>query len=179
MSLILLADAKEYLQVYHSREQTTIQMLLDAAEGIVSRLCGVYLSASAIADATEYCDGGGLRLWPLRRPILSLTSVTDRESATVLADMEATKNSVFNTSDPELRFDAGVRRFSVVYKGGYTASTLPAGLKAGILNVLSRLYRNRGGRSQESGAGHSITWQSMDEDLGFLLRPYNCNPPIW
>jgi hypothetical protein len=93
--------------------------------------------------------------------------------------MEATKNSIFNQDDSDLRFDKGVRRFSVVYKGGYTSTTLPDGLKVGILQLFVRLYRNRGGKAAESGAGHSITWQTLDEDIATLLRPYNFNPPVW
>jgi len=76
MSIVTLANVKERLRISHTKQDTTLQIGLDAAENWIQEYCHVRYNEAG-ASLTEYLDGGGLNLWPENLPIVSVTSVYD------------------------------------------------------------------------------------------------------
>ena len=79
-NVLTLAEAKRYLRITHTSDDTLIQGLMDAAEDFAEQVCGIKLTE---ASHTEHLDGGEISLWPSHGPVISITSVTDSETDTV------------------------------------------------------------------------------------------------
>jgi len=173
MSLLTLANAKEYIGISHVQKDTVLQIMLDMAEAWVEKAVETIFHSGSIAQTTEYVNGGQRNLWPSYKPILSLVSVTERTSGDEL-DLDYirwTTNRIFK--DDETFFATGSDEFEIVYTAGYNASSLPAGLKLVILDLTYRAYWNLGGKKSDSGAGSDIDWEKIaDSDIMQKLEPF-------
>jgi hypothetical protein len=169
MSVISLTIAKQQVGADYDNQDGVLQIYIDGAE---EWLAGVIGKAFSAEDVTEFVEGGGYALWPSRCPVNSVTSVTDTESGTEEStdDWHLKKNGVYRDSD--CRWDRGrVNRWQVTYNGGY--STVPAGIKLILLDLISRAWDARGGKSDMSAAGFGIDWeQFVDTALWNRINDY-------
>lgn len=175
MSLIVLATAKEFLQISHTKEDTALQIMLDAVEEWVAEYCGLRFNATAAAASIEeeYCNGGGLNLWPKYHPILDVTEVGNYHTKAVytLANVRWNKARIWKSD--ETHWIEGMENWWVDYEAGYTASTLPSGLKLAIFDMLYLVYNARGGKTSESVMGHSRNWAGLfDSAITDRLRAF-------
>jgi len=166
---LVLATAKEGLHVDHTAQDIWLQAQLDGVEEWVEDFCGVALSRAA---ATEDVDGGGYALRPTRRPVASVTSVTDLETgvAEAAGDYYLERDELHRAD--EWRWPEGAPgRWRVVYVGGFSA--VPAGLVMCMYDLVARKYANRGGKLTQGAAGFGVTWQSLaDSDVMQNLDKY-------
>jgi len=176
MSIITLAQAKSHLRVASSSEDTYIQLLLDSVEDWVSEYCGVGLSEST---HTERVDGGGTLLRLLHLPVISVTSVTDKDDDTAedSDDYYASDYAVLREDGD--RWNGGRGRWEVVYVGGYggtgdSSQAVPTGLKLGILGLVARAFNVRSGeRFSMAAAGGSMNWGDLlDADMVKILDSF-------
>lgn len=172
MSVVTLTEVKADLRVTNDAEDTVIQNIMDGAQSWLEEQYGLSLSEVSI---TERVDGGGYELEPLRRPIVSVTSVTDKRNNDDVIDTDdywADDRAI--RREDESRWTAGRRRFEVVYTGGYGGSiAAPALLKLGVLRFIARAYRARYTQRFELSAGASINWSSfMESDVIEMLGPF-------
>lgn len=189
MSVILdLATAKAWLRVGGAKEDTIIQLLLDAAEDWVAEKCQVVFKSVGAGDFTENLDGGNKSLEPTNLPITAVGTILDRDDddAEFEEDVEFTKWRIFRTSGDDLDslvlsyrdrqsefWGHGRQRWQVTYTAGYDSDTCPAGLKQIILDYLFRIYDNRGGKERQAAAGHGRSWQPLSEsDILEKMVPY-------
>jgi hypothetical protein len=157
MSAVSLALAKQYLTVDYTDQDLVIQAAIDGAEEFVERITGCKLTSAA---QTDYLDGGGCGLWPSRMPVTSVTLVTDTESGSAesASDWHLQKNGIFR--DSQGRWDEGpVNRWKVEYVGGYV--TVPAGLVMIVLDLVSRSWDARGGKTQQGAAGYGFQFDKF------------------
>jgi hypothetical protein len=178
MSTLDLDLVREYLQVGHSGQDTVIQLLIDAAEEWAARWLGCDLEQ---AQHTEDVDGGQLYLAPTHRPLVEITSVTDRQTddeydAAEVGDLIARANADGVPLDDTL-WPEGLARWRVVYYGGW--ADVPEGIKLGLLQLIGRAYQQRSGEASGSAAGVATNWQALaGSDILALLRPYQRIPVI-
>lgn len=161
MAIVTTEQARLYLQISHSVEDSLIPLMIDGAQEFVAATTGLYFH-DGDGSVTEHLDGGNESLWPSRLPIQSVTSVTDRESgeayeykATDSRILRKTANLVWPGGN------AAAQRWAVVYSAGYDIDSAPVGLRLAVLDLVYRAYNNRGGQSSSSGAGHSMNWASI------------------
>lgn len=166
--------AKEFLQIGHGESDTVLGIMLDAAFEFVQEETALLLNESQAANA-YYCTGGGYNLWTPYGPLVSVSSVYDSVGE---VDVAASTFDFFSERRLRrtggLRWDDGHDRYLVTVVDGYTAATLPASLKLGVLHLVERAYRSPGARSKESGAGHSWDWQALcDSDILAQLQRHS------
>ena len=179
MSVILvLADVKEYLQIGYTTEDTFLQSLLDQLEERVSRYC----QAQFVAAATQYVDrldGGGKYLWTMQRPIVAVSEILDWSSGVAYTEAISFDDARIYRNN-ESPWTNGPRMWQVTYTAGYTAATIPEGLKTLILMLVARVYNNRDTRQGQSSAGYRVQWENlMDGDFGDLLSQYVLAGGVW
>jgi len=180
MSLVTLADAKEFLQitVTDTVQDTFIQVLIDGVEDQVERWCGVKLQAGACVDVLP---GGGYSLVPARLPIVSVSEVYDVVNDTVsdTDDYRYDADGVYRVGND--RWDEARGKWRVTYVGGYLTGVsggvndtlLPDGLYNTILLLLYRQWENRGSFSSLSVSGRAAGYQPLPEsDVMNFLRAY-------
>ena len=175
MSLLALATAKEFLQISHTKEDTALQLMLDGIEDWIAEYCGLRFNANAAAAAIteEYCNGGGLNLWPKYHPILDVTEVGNWHTEAVIALTNVRFNARRIWKGDESHWEEGMENWWVDYTAGYTATTLPSGLKLAMMDALYLAYNARGGKSSESAMGHSRNWDRLfDGIITDRLRAY-------
>ncbi len=168
MSEVTLAEAKSYLGITHTTDDTQIQSIIDGAEQDVEDFCSIKLASEV---RTESLDGGGFGLNPTERPVTAVASVTDGITGDVIAASE------FNVTDDSIYRIDGARwsegppgRWTVVYTGGNV--TLPAKIKTVIFDLVYRMYHNKGGKSRQGAAGYGADWAGNDSDLARRLRRF-------
>lgn len=173
MSIVSLADVKAVGRIDYSDHDTQLQLLLDGAESFVSQYCCVSLGSQTITD--ERCDGGNENLWPAVLPIVSVTSVKDAwdDDAVVDAtDYFATASAI--VQDEEGFWSEGTLRYKVSYVGGYTANTIPAGMKNAIIGLALLAYENPQSKSQQGAAGYGAQWDKLaDSSMLLILDQYS------
>lgn len=146
MSVLTLAVAKEYLQINHSKQNTTLQIILDACEKTIADYCGVRIAADVTTDIIENVLSIGREwIWPMQRPILSVSEVLDNEqNANTPEDPE---NYDCNDSGIYVinhgKWGEGEDRYKVTYKAGYDATTYPALLKLAVLKLVYACYHGK------------------------------------
>jgi len=176
MSMISLPTAKEFLQITHLKEDTVLQIMIDACEEWVAKQCGILLHASTIPSRSDYCDGGYKYLRTPYHPITALTKIYDRTDEADLESDDYCWDEWKAWYEDGAFFDAGDKRFYVTYKAGYTYATCPAGLKMIILNLIHRQYNKRGGVTMDSVLGASQNWEALlSSDEWNTLRGYSYN----
>lgn len=178
MSLIDLVTAKQFLQISHSHEDDSIQILIDSAEEFVQGETGLYLHSGSGA-VVELLDGGGFELWPTKRPVNTVTSIQDVENEDAeVTEWKNTTIRILRETDGA-KWAKGIQRWRVAYTAGYGPADAPAGLKHAILDLAYRAYGNRGGKAHQSAAGHGYDWNALAEsDIIKRLRKYSMKARI-
>jgi len=172
MSLLTLQNLKDWGGVDYSERDTVLQIALDGAEEWIGRYCGVDLDGAV--EYTDYIDGGGKGLWPRHRPLLSISSVYDTEALLTepAANYVVQNNGIFRIDADRWEKDP-VSRWRVIYTAGFTAASLPAGLKLGILTLAARAINNTDDKSAFSSEGYRIDYAKFaDGDLRRDLSMY-------
>lgn len=170
MSTLAIATVKEFLEIGHTEQDTVVQAIIDGVEEYVEREAGIGLVASALIEDLK---GGLFSLRPKIAPLNSVTSVERLASDDTLETVDATLYRI--EGERVVRWDR-VRWdrdtvFRLTYNGGH--STVPAGLKLALLQLVRRAYDNRGGKSQQAAQGFGVTWAVLkDSDVWKALRPY-------
>jgi hypothetical protein len=175
MSTITLAQAKEVIGIGHSARDTVLQIELDGLDDWIERECGIKLSSTS--GLSHDCDGGGVLLIPPHRPITAVADVQDLLDTTETQYYELVgdygirkKDSAGNYLDDD-RWSKGRHRWRVTYTAGY--SSVPAGLKAIMLQLIYRAYHNPGAPQVSGGGPAFATWGKLaDSDIMRQLQAY-------
>jgi hypothetical protein len=157
-------------------------LLTDAIEQ-AEALAGDYCHrVFATASFTEYHDVlAGMESIGLRNPPVSSVVLTDNARGTAPTTvLAANYYAETDTGIVTLLYGAspGTSNLKVVYTGGYSAATLPAGLKRALLQLVGWLIDSRGdaGSSSSSMDGMSITREGMvgnvPASIASQLNPY-------
>ena len=146
--LVTSAEAKTFLGVGNTDDDTLIGALIDYVSAAIERYCGKAFSSSA--SRSEYCDGGGSDLILTYTPVTAIASIVDTfdDDAVVTAtdySYDGAAGLVFPSLDSEFwtagRWDSGRRRFLVTYTGGDSAT--PDDVKLAALTWIADIYNCR------------------------------------
>jgi len=166
MSVISLAQAKEYLKIDYDDQDTVIQMMIDGAEEWLERFCGISFSTSDYAE--NIFSEGGYNLWPKYRPVNSITSVAYNGATVDTDDYVLDGNSIRRVGNRRWK---EYYQYTVRYNAGY--STVPAGLKMVILQLIAKAFLNVGGRESEQSENWSVSWDNLiDGQIRQMIQPY-------
>lgn len=170
MAVLTIGEVKEFLEIGHAVQDTTVQSLIDGIEDFTERQCGIKLVS---ASRTEDHAGGSLALRPDVAPVTSVTKLERLSSDGTLETVDATlyrleRNRIIRWDRARWDRDTVYR---VTFTGGF--STVPDGLKHAMLQLVRRYYDNRGGKQQQAAQGFGVTWMNFSaSDAYKLLRPY-------
>ena len=164
MSIITVAQAKIWARIDYDSEDADLQLVIDSLEEWLEERLGIKFVESAF---TCECDGAGESLWPQWKPVISVTSITDRITGTVNAEDYYIANNAKIIKNSQGRWDEGNARWSVIYTAGYDGTgddsiALPAGIKMGMRDLFVRAYDNRGGKGSESISGWNVNWDDIE-----------------
>ena len=168
MSVVTVAEAKTLGRITTSSHDTLLQDLIDMAESFVEEFCDIGLTST---EQTEKLDGGGYYLYPSRKPITAVSSITQDSDTISSDDYDFESFGIYQAS--EYPWASGKKEFTVVYTGGH--SEVPAGLKLAIRQMVLRAYMNFNAKGSISEAGESVEWQSLwnGNDITALLEQYS------
>jgi hypothetical protein len=173
MGIVTLANAKEFVRISHTAEDTTLAIVLDAAEEWVMDYCGTTFGATR--SQYEELDGTGEEsLWPSILPLASVTEIEDlwNSNSLIAADLYTSNSHRIELKDGA-RWDYGVRRYAVTYTGGYIASTIPSIIQLAVLQLFARWYKNRATQSSDNSGGTSANWVDIaGSDITNMLDPF-------
>jgi uncharacterized phiE125 gp8 family phage protein len=142
MPLLTLTEAKNYLKVDYTDEDTLIQSLIDEATSTLQRKYGRDLFENTYTD--EEYDGEGHEMLFIRNfPVQSVTSLTIGDDTIDASDYSLSKNTgilKYNGRIPE-----GFANVKISYTGGYASgdSRLDHFKKEARL-LVGQLYEGRG-----------------------------------
>jgi hypothetical protein len=134
--------------------------MLDAAEAEIGKRCGIAFGSAQYEEALPW----GQYLWVSFNPITTLTSIYFEEGTSSFSDVADYKQggqatcAIRRTNGSEWYEGTDAYPWKVTYTAGYTALTLPAGLKACVLELLKHDYDARGGQVSQSAGGVSRSW---------------------
>ena len=172
MSEILnLADVKSYLGIGYTDEDGMLQDLLDEAEARVAD----YINSVFVASPTTYVEKltpDAEYLFPTTLPIVAISKVEEWRTSNEFTGAYSHDGVKIFRDDGGI-WTRGELRWEVTYTAGYTAATIPTGLKLAIRQIMTRIYQVRDGRKGENAAGHTINWAAiMESDLWDNLVQY-------
>lgn len=187
IALVSLEDAKAFLKLTASSEDTIVSDLVNAVSVSINRYCGrVFLSA----DYTEFLDGDGSGELILSNfPVTVLTSLNDDPSwrqwqaltaKDVVNDviLEA-KTGVVRLWNNGGRFLRGHQNVKAVYTAGYTLDTIPYDVALACKFLVSQFYRQaysqwrRGIQSEQiQDRNTTFTNDPIPKDIAMMLDPY-------
>lgn len=152
MSVIALADAKDYLNIQTATADAELQRFIDAAEGAITQHCGP-LAATSVTERIE--SNGGQQLLLRRSPVVSLTSVTPvggtaLDSARLYLWADA---GVVEFADGATPFTSN--RYDVAYTAGRDA--VPPDLLMAVRETVRHLWETQRGGSRRPGVGGDDT----------------------
>jgi uncharacterized phiE125 gp8 family phage protein len=159
-------------------------MVADAitmAEGLADAYCG---RALASASHTETYTVGSqqetiaLQHYPVTAVTTVLEGVVGGSPTTLTTDDWDLDGNPGLLHRVESCWAEGVQNVTVTYTAGYTTTTLPAGLKVALLQLVAWVFEGRGnvGAAQDSADGRSVTYDPLDgpvpSRIGAMLQPY-------
>lgn len=155
MSLLdLQTDVKPHLKIDQSTDDTVLQAKLDAAEAYVSRQTGGEGALVATA-VTERVDGYRPTLSLRRRPVISVTSVTDAAGNTLnvaALDVDEERGRIGYNAIAPVVFP--MPWYSVVYQSGYAnAAALPQELAEAVRLMTQHFYTTQRGTGRKGTGG--------------------------
>lgn len=170
MSVVTLAEAKQYLRVTTSNNDTVIQAMVDACIA----QCDSWFGPVAARSVTEWHDGGSYTIALYKAPIISVDSVTEYILNTpyVLTEQPLTGAVTQWGYTVELGaaqitrrvnampspFATGIRNVQVTYTAG--RATVPADIHLAALEDIRGLWQQtqQGGRPDFSGSAQEADW---------------------
>lgn len=139
-----IGTPKQMLQISHTKEDALLQIMLNAAQKIVSEACQVaFVEDGESSTFTEDIDGGEMNIWPSYLPISSITSIYDTDGEDYVDTSDYTHNGVRIFDPDEAVWGSGLKRYRVIYVAGYTALTLPGEYADIMLRIFAHKYHNR------------------------------------
>lgn len=195
-ALVTLAEARAHLNfTADTSHDTELQGFIDAAQPVVEDIVGPVVNVTL----DEWYDGGGMFLSVRRRPIVSVTSVTEYIGTSTYTltqvatpDLATTYSYSFEPSGRIARrsaggglraFPTGVSNVRVVYVAG--RATVPANVRLATLEFIRHNYQlsQQGGRPAfGGGASEEGPWTpsgfAVPTRVIELLSPYRRHPSI-
>lgn len=185
LALVSLTDAKTFMQISGSSEDTIVGDLVNMASAAINKYCGRVLLSKAFE---EYLDGdGSTQLILPKFPVTTLTSVNDdplrvwgagtaKSSSDMILDGDSGIITLFNNGG---EFTKGVRNIKVVYTAGYAVGSMPWDIRTACFLLVSQWYRTayqkwqRGVASEQVG-NRNITFVNdpIPKDIALMLDPY-------
>jgi len=185
-ALVTLAEAKEFLKITASSEDTVIEGFINKASIWANDFTQRLLLSRAL---TEYYDGEGEDELLLRQyPVTVLTSLNDDVlrvwgagtaidvSANVVLDGEKGIVRLWNQA---VAFNNGIANVRAVYTAGYASGSVPESIKEAVLLYIGNLYRRqyqdqRFGVASETIGDRTTNYANdgAPEKSKELLRPY-------
>lgn len=159
MSALSLADAKTHLNITGTTYDAELQTFIDAAEGIVSKVCGPLTPTTVSRRITS----NGTTLVVPVVPVISLTSITPLYTAAVsVAGLYVDNESgvVCSLDGRTSFFTAGP--YDVVYQAGYTA--VPPDLLMAVKEETRHLWK-----TQRGGGGRQGSTDPAGQAPGYLV----------
>lgn len=171
MALTSVANFKTWAAIGVTDYDTELTPILAEAEAFVAKVLERRLEDTG-SDLTEYYDGRGDSVLYLQGwPVTSVTSVSylssvasgaasytafDATEYYTTADGRLIRANVLDAGFPDANADAysvnwpcGHANIKVVYKGGYSSSTVTADILAAVYRVMSELLASRRGTKPE------------------------------
>lgn len=155
MSVLLLADAKNFLRITGDSNDVELQATIDSAESTIADLVGP-LVADEVTERVE-TDGETLALqWP----VVTITSVEG------VLPVETIDPDDLRLEDGILSYADGIqcfvsRFYDVTYTAGY--DELPPEIVSGIKQLVKTLWRDQRG-------GVNMPGTASDEELDEAMR---------
>jgi hypothetical protein len=163
MSLVTVADVKSFGQIDHTAFDSIIEdILIPSAESWLESYLDCKLSLQTIT--TEKASAFGYHIWPDVKPIVSLvaaTAVYDNWSEIYVDDILYTDRYIY--IEDEAEFAPGDHRYTLSYIGGYTSSTVPAGIKLAELLLINRSLSNKDAKSRQAANGFGCNWDTLEK----------------
>lgn len=159
MSVVPLADAKTYLNIEATKNDTELQGFLDAAEAAIAHRVGPLEPT----DVTVRVNGAESLLLPVY-PVLSLTTLTDAGGTSV----PTAGLSVDLASGVVSGSTFGSTSYTVTYSAG--RNPLPADLRLAVLELVRHFWKTQRNPAQFSGSSISDGPESAP-GAGYLM-PY-------
>ena len=131
MSVVLLSDAKEFLNMTGTTDDAELQAMLDRTEAVLAARVG---PLGTVTVTGEVHTGPGplvLRQWP----VLSVESATSDGTAVTDLDLDTDTGVLYGS------FGCSRRGVKVAYTAG--RSLLPADLEAAVLELLRHLWMSQ------------------------------------
>ncbi len=178
--LITLADAKTYLQIGFTDDDALLAILITGFSGAVIDDC--YRSIDGVISATDILDGGYRELVLKRRPVVSITSITDRIDGSIIdptlydldtgggmvmagtpasnATVGVLDLSMFARNGGEQLWGFGRRRWQVIYQNGYAA--VPVSVQLAVKILVAGRYNRRDDLAEETVGDYSYHAETGD-----------------
>lgn len=176
--LITAAEFKTYYSIEHTDDDTLIAALIGYVTAAIEKYTGHSFTEET---QTEYIDGGVKELIVSKRPIASITSITDTGDDSVVDsddyDHDPEAGLIYLT-DTLLSADclagiwgAGRRRWEVIYEGGSDGA--PNDVKQAALLLVAARYNRRDSLKAEKLGDYSYTAElGWATEIKELLMPY-------
>ncbi|MFW5871247.1 MAG: hypothetical protein ACOCVH_02045 [Verrucomicrobiota bacterium] len=162
MSLLDLTEVRGFLGISSAAgDLVALATLVDGAEDWVERFCGIKLAST---ELVHHASGGLCTLSLPYGPLLGVTEIVDvfDDDEVVDPDEYAVRSDwVYRVSSSGALYNwpRGEYRFKVSYTAGYT--TVPASVKAALLNLVHRAYFNRGDVKSRADQGLTVSWDNI------------------
>lgn len=150
---ITLADAKAWLGVTGTDDDTKIASLIDATAELVETYTGTIVSQRTVTERMYPEDPVGV-LTLTHYPIVDLTSLTVDDEAETLAELRIT-----NSAGMVRRKDGTAlsgREMAAIYTAGYPSNAIPKALVNGSKELLRELYNS-------TGRDHAVAKESVPD----------------
>jgi len=148
MGLIANTDVKTFLSIpsANTDDDSLLTALIVNAQGMADMDTNRTLEVTS-ADATDYYDGDGSSVLLVKRyPIVSITTIHDDIDRDYGADCLISSDDYFyHSAQGRIMLDGSAfnkseKNIKVVYKGGYSSSTIPGDLKLALILLTAYLY---------------------------------------
>lgn len=138
LSLITVDEAKSWLGIVGTGEDTLLTTICNAVDTFVKKYCNREFESTT---RTEKYHGTGSRELLLREyPVAEVSSIKINDVAESVSDYDLDNEAGVLYSKAG-NIPRGVYNVQVTYTGGYTAQNLPADLKMGLYLAVESLYR--------------------------------------
>jgi len=172
MSMISLSDVKAIGRIDYDTHDTELQLLLDGAEAFAEQHCNIVFGQTTVTDERQ--DGGYRQLWPEKLPVVTSETVVVKDAWGDDDVVETSEYLVTETriiADEDGEWGRGELRWKISYVGGYSDSTIPAGLKNAVIGLTLLMYDNPTGAKGRDAVNYEKL--ATDNDIIHVLDHFS------